>query len=478
MSNYLLVTSIKFFTDALIDGAFVLRALTFYYLSLPTENYTINFLSGLIQCGKMRQNANESCCLFTGGIKAINHKDLTPEKVAQIISDVSSFQWVYQEARNHTTITATNSKLNLQACDASGSKVALRNSLQIFKERIKLTSDIYTNAKHKSNYLSGVVPNSVSGRVNISDGFGYFSPNITIETWKFWYTSKSSIISNNTTTENKPNWSAATVLTYVTMGISCISLILTLGIYQYRQLFDSSPGVISKHMMSTMLIAQITFLFCAGSTYIKPICLMIGVVSHYIWLVAFCWISVFQYSVVKMMKMLVTSPGALGSYKLLSKMMVCCGYLLPLLIVIPSALLDTLTDVNIDYTGGQMCFPTGFPGNLFSFTIPVTSSLSFNFIFLVISRILISRYNSTIVSLASVRQTCSFIPIYIKLTILCACPWVLGIICDLLESDILDYCFIILAGSHGTFVSIVFLLSARVSKTGLNRKNDTTQRPC
>lgn len=53
-------------------------------------------------------------------------------------------------------------------------------------------------------------------------------------------------------------------------------------------------------------------------------------------------------------------------------------------------------------------------------------------------------------------------PIYLRLSILCACALVLGIIADILQLDVLLYVYIILAGSHGTLVGISLLLAKSV----------------
>lgn len=428
---------IQFVSDDIVHRAFIMRLSNFIFLSLPVECYDIiiGFVRGRYKCGRALNHQVKHCCLGHLSLEFKNRAEMITETTSKFLTDAKKMKWMYQERTSKMTITAydlyENSTMSL-TCNTTGSPT---ETVSQFGTALSLGMFYFTHTNRTK--LSNEVPKRVEGVV-VTDGL---RPEFRLEKWDFQYTTDNTSETDVTTLnmERLNFFTVGTILTYITLGISCLSLMITLIVYTKLGLFLSQPGIISKHMMGNMLVAQLLFIGGAGASDVTVICTVIGIVSHFLWLCSFTWISAFLFSILEMMSLLRTYPGALTTDRSFSNVYYCFGYLLPFIIVLLCSLLDIFTEIDIGYNHGKVCFPTGFPANLFSFTLPVLLSLCVNIVVLVLTSISITRYNNTTQLLHSVRKMRSFIPTYIRLNILCACPWILGIIADMVESDILRY---------------------------------------
>lgn len=474
IKNFEWTKLLTFIIDNTINSDFILRLASFVSLSFPVDIYDMVFgaLNGVYRCGTNVTDGVRPCCTGYIAIEFKNHGSMTEEDTLRFETEAMNMRWNYQEIHDKTMITAIdvieNRNVNLSdTCSVTGKKYNINWQ----------THPVYVDDKMKSLFIRNVtrhdnlIPVNAKGVVVIS--YRGNTPEFRLKQWTLVYkhhdhTNGIYINSQNHALSNE--WSFGTMLTYTTLGCSCCSLIITLGVYSYYGLFTCSAGEISKHMMITMLAAQLLFIGGVGANYIRVLCTIIGIVSHYLWLCSFTWISLFMFSILEMMRKLRSCPGALVEEQRLSRVICCFGYLMPFLIVLPCALLEYLTDIDIGYSG-QFCFPSGFVANLFSFTLPVITSLCFNIIALIASSIFLGRYNHTVKHLHSVRKARSLVPVYIRLSLLCAFPWILGIIASIVQVDILNYIFILLSGSHGTFVAMSFLLTKSVRRLALCNRN-------
>lgn len=454
----------NFTLEGTLNIKFIERIFIFLYLNLPIDKYDIAFSSPLAiyYCGV--SSNNNPCCYIVIGSKFTNHAPMLVTDIPKFLLDVKNMKFIYREiSQSGNVITATNvqDEDNVNHCHLSKYPEYYRYAT--YKLEKTLARFLHNSIYKRTNYI----PSLVNGTVVISN-----SSNITVLQWDVRYQYDN--LTNDSATETDPltkddHWSLFTILTYLTLGVSSVSLMATIGVYRYLELFKSTSGIITKHLMGTLLAAQVVFIAVVGADIDEILCLVVALVSHYLWLSAFSWISVFLLGVLKTMKMLYSCPGALTNTQRGSKMVYCLGYGLPSVVVTTSVFIDRFTSIDIGYTDG-ICFPTGVPGNIFTFALPITIILLINIIVLILSSMSMAKFNSTILQLASVQKVRSYIPVYIKLSVLCAFPWIFGILSDVLDSDILRYVFTVLSGSHGIFVSFVFIHSNNVTKR-LGRMN-------
>lgn len=466
LRNYKFTKLLEYVIDNRFDHAYILRLVSFIYLSLSTERYQIVLtrLHIRYKCGEFVNDTTRSCCTGLAHIQFSIKDEKTSGELMRIIANVKKMKWGYTEIRNNTVVSAFDVSDNsdiTNTCNVTGSFYFDRY------EKTQMDSTTSRVVTSKPMVPPVEVPTHAEG-VMIVMNEKSSSPELRLENWTLQFDEKNESNHPNLnrsleTGEVNNGWSFVTIVTYVTLGMSCCSLILTLSVYSYFGLFQSSSGVMSKCMMVTMLSAQLLFIVgVGGASNVKAVCTAIGVLSHYLWLCSFAWMSIVLFDILKMIKTLSSCPAALQSGQKVSKMVYCTGFLVPFLIVLPCAILDIFSEVDIGYSGGDVCFPTGFLANLFSFTLPVVLSLFFNIVTSVAASVSLYRYNDTVLLLQSVRQARTNIPVYMRLSILCACPWILGIFANIFPYDALRYIYILLAGSHGTFVGISFLLARSV----------------
>lgn len=468
IKNVRWVKKLLFVTNDIIDIEFCLRLTRFIFLSISREKYKtmVESLTGNIQCGTNGLQSNEKCCIGTLSVVLKNLATTTKTDTLVYQSYVKNMIWQYREI-NSKSITIAYDKSNnaTNVCNITSRRTILnilRPDLnRFFIDNITFPSEAIPRLVH------GVT--AINARNGSEPEFRLAWENVVFTNAPLFNNTPDS---NNTTSENKSGdiWPLGTILTYVTLSLSCCSLTITLCVYKYLDLLKSPSGITSKHMMANILAAQLLFIGGVGASDIKFVCTIIGVISHYLWLTSFTWISIFQVDILKMARKMKKYPGSISQKRKFSKLMYIFGYFVHLVIVFPCVMLSHFTEINIGYSNGQTCFITGFMANILAFTLPVLLSLLINIAVLISTSLHLSRYNSTVNSLAQIQHARSSIPIYIKLCIFCACPWILGIIADVFDLDVLRYIFILFAGSHGTAISIIFLLAEPVRKRVRNTK--------
>lgn len=481
--NFKWSKELKFVSDNVINVEFIQRLVRFIHISLPVERYniTLDIVNISFRC---RTQFKKSCCVGSCGVLFINKAEMTPDATDRLKADVAAMNWMYQEGTRETVTTVYDLNGNPYlkgSCNNTFQSI----SIDLHEHRVEEKDNFVIPHMNKIKTRPNEVPNQVKRFTAVTPAINGSQTLYRLVKWESQYTftnqTNETNVINKDSDKHNDDWSAGTILTYVTIGISCCLLLLTIVVYSRLGMFKSQPGIISKHMMGNMLAAQLLFIGGVGADYVEIVCSIIGIISHFLWLCSFTWISVFLLNVWKVFRMLESDPGTLLHEYKLSKVYYCFGYLLPIVIVLTCSLLDIFTEINIGYSSDNICFPTGYLANLFSFTLPVLLLLFTNVVTLIGTSVAMSRYNSTVNHLKSVGQVRSFIPIYIRLCILSACPWILGIIADIIQSRILQYVYILLAGSHGTFVGFTFLLTQSVRKWAkcngslLNRKTDSVE---
>lgn len=264
------------------------------------------------------------------------------------------------------------------------------------------------------------------------------------------------------------------ILTYLTLILSILFLVGTLLAIKYLNIESNTSSCMTIHIIVILLLAHVLFLFGSGMTDFPTLCIVIGVLSHYSWLSFFLWINIFVTYITLKLKSIwkFLGPDKSGSdivedrfrkynYKI--------GYFIPLLIVIPAAILGNLEIENIQLVDTvKACFPNTYPLNLLVFAIPVFISIIYNIICLCISCINIHKLRKVKVH-RSIHTSRSYLSMFIKLCSISGISWCIGILAELFDSTVLDYIFIISSGLHGFIISICFISSEQI-KSAIKKK--------
>ena len=242
------------------------------------------------------------------------------------------------------------------------------------------------------------------------------------------------------------------ILTYTTMSISTISLILFILVYATNKSFQTMGGKNILALVISLLIAQNTYMVGIGYTDHDILCQVIGIVLHAMWLNVFSWMVICAVGIWRKLKSngLPCRPRTTDFVK-----NIVVSITVPACIVIPMSVMHVIEidAVNVRY-GGSVCFLSTFQGILIGMYVPVcimllttmSSFLHFTF-FIKMHR------NQTS---AFIKNT-NYLKVYVKLSTIFGFGWGFGVLANLLQFDPLWYTFYILTGLQGFFLTIAFI---------------------
>ena len=172
--------------------------------------------------------------------------------------------------------------------------------------------------------------------------------------------------------------SVEVVLSYITSGVSIISLAPTL-LFNARYVSKwPLPKRLLYNQIMTLFISHLVTVLSINANDNAILCKASGVLIHYLWLSMYCWTSIcawHMYSVfaIRMKRMRVIDDQTVTILYLRYRL---CGYVCPLLLVAPAVILDILQMKHI--YGPQICYVSDYESLLFLFVIPIGFSCFFN----------------------------------------------------------------------------------------------------
>lgn len=256
------------------------------------------------------------------------------------------------------------------------------------------------------------------------------------------------------------------ILTYVTLSLSSVAIIPTLGIQRYLQLTQTTPGHISENILVVIFIFDIIFMVGTGATDYGMFCLFSSVTAHYLILCCFIWISIFVFHTISTLRGLKkVKRGNRQAKQSFSNSLYAIGYISPLVIILPSVIADICecSPVQIGYTK-DICFPTAYPANLVVFVGPVILFVLINLGGLIFAAWTLCRLN-VYLSHKGITNSRSFVGVYIRLSVLSGLSWGFGVLSEWLDNDILRFIFIIFTGAHGLMFCICIISTKLVRDT-------------
>ena len=202
-----------------------------------------------------------------------------------------------------------------------------------------------------------------------------------------------------------------------------------------------------------------------GANDFQTLCYILGILLHYLWLVAFAFMSI---SVVYMCNTLTQALAHKhddnGSVFKSKCLFACLGLFLPIMFVFPSVLLDFF---RVPYFAakysGSVCFPTGYLSNLAFVSGPITLSIVLNTIALIRIMIYVTRNSIT---MSHVRKTNSFKEgqVYLRICVFSGIFWIMGILGAFFQSMIIYYVFIVLCSLQGLCVLVAQMTTRLIRK--------------
>ncbi|VDH99335.1 Hypothetical predicted protein [Mytilus galloprovincialis] len=248
---------------------------------------------------------------------------------------------------------------------------------------------------------------------------------------------------------------ANTLLTYVCFSISAIALVVLIYVYRKFGLSESIPGSNLENVSVSILISNVLFMVGIGASDIEVVCYMIGVFLHYLWLSVFSFMSISSFYIAgNLIKLRSNGPNTKGGKRRRRRCLLLIGMVIPLLFVCPAVTLDNFDNKSlVAGYGKDMCFPNQYPANVIFFSGPVMFSLLGNFACLLAFIFKMCRLNLEIGPISKSPPYTNAI-IYLRLMIISGILWIFSLVASVNESEWLTYCFTVLCGLHGLFITV------------------------
>ena len=277
---------------------------------------------------------------------------------------------------------------------------------------------------------------------------------------------------NSTRIENVFRYPIAfDILSYIGISIdfvSCLLFLLTFFLFKKLRTFFSKLMV---NFVLSILLGDLIFLF-GGPLFtffhLPKFCIIVGIVLHYIHLCRFSWMTVMGselirsfYSIKKLNK------STAENWKLLT-LYILLAWLSPLVIVIPTIIVNFTVEDSVNYGVGSSCWINQPIALIVTFVVPVGLSVIFNVIAFVVVMVMIGCIKrkpmaSSIDPKEQRKQSWKDFRFAIALLTVTGLSWLFGFLA-LFSSDLswAWYLFIIFNTTQAVSVLVAFLFTKKV----------------
>ncbi|XP_069105144.1 uncharacterized protein [Argopecten irradians] len=258
------------------------------------------------------------------------------------------------------------------------------------------------------------------------------------------------------------DWNVQSFITVVSLSLSIIALLLSVCIFVQCPLFHSLPGRINLCLMLSVLCSQLLYLSSALFYKMPLTCQIVGVLSHYMWLCSFTWMSVCAFHTwFTFGRRNITRNIQASEMKTLLRRYGIIAVSFPLLVVLSCIIADLVSPGFTMGYGKSICFITDPIGITVGFAGPVALTLVTNLVLFVVTIVNMQK-GSDIVS--DLRSSRTFFFIYTKLSSLMGFTWICAYVAELVGASWLDTTSTVINGLQGVFICMSFVCNKRVYK--------------
>ncbi|XP_045197990.2 uncharacterized protein LOC123552404 [Mercenaria mercenaria] len=257
-------------------------------------------------------------------------------------------------------------------------------------------------------------------------------------------------------------------LTLVGLVVSILSLTITLVVYiAFPQLLNT-PGKILVSLIVSLLLAQIFFLSASNVEHLPKLCVTVGVLVHYFFLAAFCWMNVIAFDLWMTFSNRFMTPGSDRKGRTRFFMYSLYAWLLPVVIVCTAVILDFVNSDVQFYNlkpgyGNGVCWISSRNALILFFAGPLAVFKIFDIISFISTAVHIARAKKQGAMATRKKNTCSFI-VNIKLSLIMGLTWAFAFVANATNETSIWYMFIIFNSLQGLFIAICFLLTKKVGR--------------
>ncbi|XP_071108351.1 uncharacterized protein [Haliotis cracherodii] len=256
------------------------------------------------------------------------------------------------------------------------------------------------------------------------------------------------------------------ILTLVFSILSLICLALTFITYCTFPSLLTLPTKNTMCLVGFLFLAQLLLLFKDVAIRDETACKIIGVLIHYLWLTVILWMNVCSYHMFHVFVVDAGKPMGTQS-RLLKYSLYANGLSLIIVLITIFSNLGVSSGSHIGY-GVTTCYLNTSLLVGVAFVAPLGVVLLLNIIFFSVSVWTMAKINKMSASIGAEK---SQVHIYIKLSTLTGIFWILAILGDVLQQQVLIFISIVLNASQGIFIFISYVANKRVLQLWRGKMN-------
>uniref|UniRef100_A0A2C9LWY4 G-protein coupled receptors family 2 profile 2 domain-containing protein n=1 Tax=Biomphalaria glabrata TaxID=6526 RepID=A0A2C9LWY4_BIOGL len=261
---------------------------------------------------------------------------------------------------------------------------------------------------------------------------------------------------------NRPMNEALNILTYACMGASELCLLLTLVTYLAFPELRTVPGINNMFLSLSLLLAQLALILASNSYGPSTLCTCIGIVTHFLWLWHFTWSFLCSLHMFRVFTAKIPSHVTKDDNFWLRLLKLTSVSLLgPVLIVTAVVVYSYVTSKTIGY-GQYLCYLDSSSSIGVSVVAPVCLVSFCNLIFLAITIASIHQVNALLTFVSVKIDQYHNLVLYVKLSSVTGAFWIVTIVAEVGDIDVLRILAILFNGLQGVSIFISYICNPRV----------------
>ena len=263
------------------------------------------------------------------------------------------------------------------------------------------------------------------------------------------------------------------IVAFICTCVSLASLVVTIMVYLVFKDLQSQPGINNIILCVFLLIAQSTYQFGTGQTSLSYwACSVIGALSHFFWLCVMFAMSACSIQMFLVFKRGITRvPRHQWKHTLKHILYITLSSSTFVMINIVVSMVGS-NGKRSGY-GGNICYLSTYRMHLITFIIPTVATVSTNIaMFLYV----VCKLQKASVASQKMNVERDYFKVYARLSTLTGITWTIGFILFFVNSDVIEYLFIIFNAGQGVFIMAAFVLNKRILSRCVKRKETTVTR--
>ncbi|XP_045197928.2 probable G-protein coupled receptor Mth-like 1 [Mercenaria mercenaria] len=249
-------------------------------------------------------------------------------------------------------------------------------------------------------------------------------------------------------------------LTVIALGISIVSLVITLIVYKCLPVLMNTPGKITFCLAISLFFAQLLFLVSSETEQMPWLCITMATLVHYFFLAAFCWMNIIAFD------LWMTFAHHMFDFDEKRKFYYYSAYawLVPTSIVTIAVIFNFSDEVGTfsPQYGEKGCWIFSEKAKLLLFIGPLALFKLFDIV----------AFSCTVYYIRKAKREASFARkgkgntclffINLKLSLIMGLTWTFAFMAKYSDSEVLLYLFIIFNAFQGFFIFVCFVCTKRV----------------